>query len=75
MSAASMFQKTAADMIKGVRAHPRDEASYIAVCITEIKEELKAGIKEQLKAEHEQQLAEIKEELKQLAVALAKKGE
>ena len=37
-----MFQKTAADMIKGVRAHPRDEASYIAACITEIKEELKS---------------------------------
>ena len=50
MSAASMFQKTAADMIKGVRAHPRDEASYIAACITEIKEELKStmqGTKQQ----------------------------
>ena len=50
MSGASMFQKTAADMIKGVRAHPRDEASYIAVCITEIKEELKStmqGTKQQ----------------------------
>ena len=45
-----MFQKTAADMIKGVRAHPRDEASYIAACITEIKEELKStmqGTKQQ----------------------------
>ena len=50
MSGASMFQKTAADMIKGVRAHPRDEASYIAVCITEIKDELKStmqGTKQQ----------------------------
>ena len=45
-----MFQKTAADMIKGVRAHPRDEASYIAANITEIKEELKStmqGTKQQ----------------------------
>jgi AP-3 complex subunit delta-1 len=50
MSGGSMFQKTAADMIKGVRAHPRDEASDIAACITEIKEELKStmqGTKQQ----------------------------
>ena len=46
----------------------------------EKQQQLKAEIKEQLKAEHEQlkaehahQLAEIKEELTQLAVALAKK--
>ena len=45
-----MFQKSASDMIKGVRAHPRDEASYVATCITEIKEELRStmqGTKQQ----------------------------
>ncbi|KAL1514843.1 hypothetical protein AB1Y20_003928 [Prymnesium parvum] len=37
-----MFEKSLLDVVKGIRAHPRDEAEYIATCIAEIREELKS---------------------------------
>ena len=33
-----MFEKTLTDLVKGIRAHPHDEASYISGCLAEIKE-------------------------------------
>ena len=35
-----MFEKTLTDMVKGIRAHKKDEARYIAACLRECKEEL-----------------------------------
>ena len=45
-----MFEKTLTDMVKGIRAHKKDEARYIAACLRECKEELAQNDKE-LKAE------------------------
>ncbi len=45
-----MFEKTLSDMVKGIRAHPRDEGRYISTCLAEIKEEFKTslpGVKQQ----------------------------
>ena len=35
-----MFEKTLNDMIKGIRANPQNEATYIATCVAESKGEL-----------------------------------
>ena len=45
-----MFEKTLTDMVKGIRAHKKDEARYIAACLRECKEELAQNDME-LKAE------------------------
>ena len=37
-----MFEKSLHDMVKGMRAHPRDEASFIGACVSEIKEEVRS---------------------------------
>ena len=45
-----MFEKSLNDMIKGVRANPQNEATYLATCIAECKTELastQAGLKQQ----------------------------
>ena len=38
-----MFEKALGDLVRGIRAHTRDEAGYIAGCISEIKEVLLWG--------------------------------
>jgi len=41
-AAKTLFQKNLTDLIKGIRANKKTEASYIARCMTEIKEEAKS---------------------------------
>ena len=41
-----MFEKALGDLVRGIRAHTRDEAGYIAGCISEIKEVLLWGLLE-----------------------------
>ena len=36
-----MFHKTLPDLVKGLRAHKKDEKQFISQCLKEIKEELK----------------------------------
>ena len=38
--AIKMFEKSLAEMVKGIRAHKKDEGLYISKCIAEIREEL-----------------------------------
>lgn len=38
----AMFQKSLSDLVRGIRAHKKDEAQFISSCLQEIKEELKA---------------------------------
>ena len=50
LSKSGLFSKSCIDLIKGIRAHPRDESKYIAECVAEIREELKStlpGVKQQ----------------------------
>ena len=37
-----MFHKTLADLVKGLRAHKKDERQFIASCLKDIKEELRS---------------------------------
>jgi len=37
-----MFNKTLGDLVKGLRAHKKDERQFIASCLKDIKEELKS---------------------------------
>ena len=41
----SIFKKSLTDLIRGIRSHKEDEASYINGCIEEIKQELKTNDK------------------------------
>ena len=45
-----MFEKSLLDMVKGIRDHKNDEATYISLCIKEIKSELNSTDKD-LKAD------------------------
>ena len=38
---ASIFAKSLPDLVKGIRAHKKDERQFISTCLKEIKEELK----------------------------------
>ena len=35
-----MFEKSLTDLVKGIRAHKKDEAKYISACIKECRDEL-----------------------------------
>jgi AP-3 complex subunit delta len=37
-----MFQKSLADLIRGIRNHKKDESEFISLCLREIKEEVKS---------------------------------
>lgn len=42
-----MFEKSLADLVRGIRAHKDDEALYVGSCIAEIKREVKVDNMEQ----------------------------
>eukprot|EP01133_Synstelium_polycarpum_P014590 gene14590-17251_t len=39
-----MFERTLADLVRGIRNHKKNEAKFIGLCINEIKEELKGDM-------------------------------
>lgn len=39
----TMFKKSLADLVRGIRSHKKNEAPYISKCLQEIKEELRSN--------------------------------
>jgi len=39
----SLFQKSLADLVRGIRTNKKNESTYIASCLAEIKEEVRAN--------------------------------